>query len=1037
DMMYGPNSGQIPLEQQSSNMEMMMMINSRHTGTPKGSVEPYPGVTGGPISPNVSSSCTISTHGSRAGLNCSTNYGPINNYSGNSSSITSNKSMSHHPYFNSPDMMGPNSDSGSIRATPSTPCTQHLTSASLASLARLSQMSGPEGPYIPSCSSSLYNPIPGHTSVYSNRSGPMTSFHPDGSPIITPPTPQPGHHIMSQGVRNHNSISSPGNYASKTHLCNPNQSLSSNNMILNNCNMPHSLSSQTIPLHSKFNSHGYSHSNPQLQPALQQQQPQTPTGSVTNCGSSLPSPVPNLPTPSQQQHQQQPPSIQVNNTFFNAQLNVQQMNYQHVTAPGSTGQMQIHFAQQQQQPPPTTPQPQTTPSSHEHLRPTVRHPDNSTIRMTNASNEYPSLSLNNSNHHSLLYNTDAVVNHHQHQQHRVIDCPSKSEIPGIIPPSSVITSSVVCTPLVSSVGVTGGSGSYGNASIQITPRTPHTIQYLPTVAPQASNNQGPSGISPGSNQIQRSSSARCYQYVSSDIDNNNNASHSTDNSMRHPSFQSNQSYTTNQNITGQFYNSNHHQQQNYLTSSQSSTIQHQQQTYPSPSNLQSQSKNLHYLNHFSGGRSNNSSSNSTFGWNDVANFDSMSSGPASSLTLPSSNDTGLNGFMSSTGGNQSQTMDNRLGRNTNQQVLRDAQMNNNYSICNNSNNSSGGGGGSGDVLSYSSMSCAIDPSTDTTSNQMFSTNPPEMSVQQRFNINPNSQQYVRQPTNNSSKPHSYSSSTQQQQYQNQTNQLHQQYYHHQQQQQRYQHHQMMMSSSSSSSLCDFSGSSDWNSTNQVQFVMSNSSTSNSTMYNTSHISSNDIVDNINMENVGHTTNVSCNNNNNSNNSSMPPSNSNKRPPVLNPMNDEVKHISFNSQHHPLPNQQSQQMMMLNNSNNNNNRSNWPPHQSIGNQMAFTTISSSSSAAAASGVSTPSSVNVSREMYCGQMHNSNNNNNAKFPLNALPPISGNALDTSLGMTDNNNRSILRQSQDSYDNSLPVSSMPSSTSSSSQPYSSSVV
>ncbi|KAH8872732.1 hypothetical protein KSF78_0006677 [Schistosoma japonicum] len=919
DMMYGPNSGQIPLEQQSSNMEMMMMINSRHTGTPKGSVESYPGVTGGPISPNVSSSCTISTHGSRAGLNCSTNYGPINNYSGNSSSITSNKSMSHHPYFNSPDMMGSNSDSGSIRATPSTPCTQHLTSASLASLARLSQMSGPEGPYIPSCSSSLYNPIPGHTSVYSNRSGPMTSFHPDGSPIITPPTPQPGHHIMSQGVRNHNSISSPGNYASKTHMCNPNQSLSSNNMILNNCNMPHSLSSQTIPLHSKFNSHGYPHSNPQLQPALQQQQPQTPTGSVTNCGSSLPSPVPNLPTPSQQQHQQQPPSIQVNNTFFNAQLNVQQMNYQHVTAPGSTGQMQIHFAQQQQQPPPTTPQPQTTPSSHEHLRPTVRHPDNSTIRMTNASNEYPSLSLNNSNHHSLLYNTDAVVNHHQHQQHRVIDCPSKSEIPGIIPPSSVITSSVVCTPLVSSVGVTGGSGSYGNASIQITPRTPHTIQYLPTVAPQASNNQGPSGISPGSNQIQRSSSARCYQYVSSDIDNNNNASHSTDNSMRHPSFQSNQSYTTNQNITGQFYNSNHHQQQNYLTSSQSSTIQHQQQTYPSPSNLQSQSKNLHYLNHFSGGRSNNSSSNSTFGWNDVANFDSMSSGPASSLTLPSSNDTGLNGFMSSTGGNQSQTMDNRLGRNTNQQVLRDAQMNNNYSICNNSNNSSGGGGGSGDVLSYSSMSCAIDPSTDTTSNQMFSTNPPEMSVQQRFNINPNSQQYVRQPTNNSSKPHSYSSSTQQQQYQNQTNQLHQQYYHHQQQQQqRYQHHQMMMSSSSSSSL-----------------------------------------------------------------------------------------------------------------------SNWPPHQSIGNQMAFTTISSSSSAAAASGVSTPSSVNVSREMYCGQMHNSNNNNNAKFPLNALPPISGNALDTSLGMTDNNNRSILRQSQDSYDNSLPVSSMPSSTSSSSQPYSSSVV
>lgn len=301
DVICGPNSGQIPIEQQSGNMEMMLLVNSRHSGTPKSSGEPFPS---GTVSPSVS--CSISNLGSRTGLNCNTNYGPISNY-GNSANT--NKPM-NHPYFNSSDMMGPNPDSITMRTTPSsTPCTQHLTSASLASLARLSQMSGPEGPYIPSCSASFYNPtignslgsMPGHA-VHSNRSGSLPSFHLDGSPVIPTP-PQGAHHIISQGARNHNS--SPGNCGSKSHLCNPNQSLSSN-MTPNNCNLPHSLSSQTIPINSKFNSQGYPHTNPQLQPTLQQPL-QNPMGTVTNCGSSLPSPVPNLPTPSQQQ----PPSIQV------------------------------------------------------------------------------------------------------------------------------------------------------------------------------------------------------------------------------------------------------------------------------------------------------------------------------------------------------------------------------------------------------------------------------------------------------------------------------------------------------------------------------------------------------------------------------------------------------------------------------------------------------------------------------------------------------------------------------------------------------
>ncbi|CAH8604039.1 unnamed protein product [Schistosoma rodhaini] len=1011
DMICGPNSGQIPVEQQSGNMEMMMLVNSRHAGTPKSSGEPFPG---GTISPSVS--CSISNLGSRTGLNCNTNYGPINNYGNNAST---NKPM-NHPYFNSPDMMGPNPDSITMRTTPSsTPCTQHLTSASLASLARLSQMSGPEGPYIPSCSASFYNSSNGNSlgsihshTVHSNRGGSLPPFHLDGSPVIPAP-PQGAHHIISQGARNQNS--SPGNCSLKSHLCNPNQSLSPN-MTPNNCNLPHS---QSIPINSKFNPQGYPHTNPQLQPTLQQQQPQNPMGTVTNCGSSLPSPLPNLPTPSQQQ----PPSIQVNNTFFNAQLNVQQMNYQHVSAPGSTGQMQIHFAQQQ---PSTTQHPVPPPSSHEHLR-SVRQSDNnnnnnSTIRMTNSSNEYTS------NNHPLLYNTDEV-NHHSHHQ-RVVDCPSKSEIPGVIPSSSVITSSVACTPLGSSV-VGGGSAGYGNASIQITPRTPHTIQYLPTVAPQVSNNQGPSGISPGPNQIQRSSSVRSYQYMPSDIDNNNNnTSHVTDNSIRHPTFQSNhQSYPTNQNIPGQFYNSNQH---HYSSSSQSVIPQ----TYPS--SLQGQSKHSQITGQFpGGGRHNiNNSNNSTFGWNDTS-FDSNPLG-LNSLTASSTNETG---FKSSNCNHPSQPTDNRLGRSINHPVIRDTQMN--YSACsnNNSNNNS-------DILS-TSMSTKMDPSTDIISHQMFTNSSDIPSVQQRVHMNQHSQQYLRHSSvNDGGKPQSYSSSSTQQPQHHQSSQIHQQYYHHQQQ-----HHQMMMSSSS---MCDYSGSSsnngnnsDWSSTNQVQFVMSNS-TLNSTMYS-SH--SNNIVDNIsvsgavgsmmeNSTNIGHTTNA----NSNSSNSTPNVNNSNhKRPSVVNPMNGEMKHnISLNShsQHHALPShpQQSQQMMMVNNNNNsssNNSRSNWYPHQSTGNQMTFTSMSSSSA-----------STNASREMYSGQMHNTNNSNNTNFSLNTLPSVTGNhPSDTSfgtIGMVDNNNngsgnRSILRQSQDTYDNSLPISSMSSSSSSTSstQPYSSSVV
>ncbi|CAH8561879.1 unnamed protein product [Heterobilharzia americana] len=732
DMMCGPNSGQFPLEQ-SGNMDMMMMVNPRHSGTPK-SGEPF---LSGPMSPNISCS-SATAPGSRASSNCSNNYGPGSNY-GSGGGNMSNKPP-NHSYFGSSDMMGPNSESVGMRTTPNTPCTQHLTSASLASLARLSQMSGPEGPYVPSSSSSLYTSTIGSSlptmsghGAHLNRTGSMTSFHADGNPVMPP---QGTHHVLSQGVRNHNSVASPGHCGTKSHLCNPNQSLSSN-MTSNNFNLPHSLSStQTLPIHSKFNAQGYPHTNPQLQPTLQQHS-QTPAG-----GSSLPSPIPNLPVVSQQ-----PPSIQVNNTFFNAQLNVQQMNYQHVSAPGSTGQMQIHFAQQQQPP-------------HEQVR-SVRQPE-STIRMTNPTpNEYNPMSSNNP---SLLYSSDPV-------NHR-LDCSSKPEVPSVLPSSSVITSSV-CTPLGSSVG------GYGNASIQITPRTPHTIQYLPTVTPQVSN-QGPPGLSPGSNQIPRSGSVRGYQYIPPDSDNN---PHLTDNSIRGTPFQSNQSYP-NQNISGQpgqFYSPNQH-----YPSSQSVV----QQTYVS--NFQPHNKNPQQSGQFP-----SRPNNSAYTWNE-ANFDSLPLGPSGPLTVSSANDTGLNSFTLSSN-NQNQISDTRIVRGMHQQGFRDGQMMN-YSSCNNE-------------MALSS----VDPlSTDNMLNhhQMFP-NSFDVPIQQRVNIGQQQQsQYIRQPTG---KPPSYSST----QSQNQSNHIHHQqssYHQYYQNQQQQQHHQMMMSSS----MCDYSGSNDWSSTNQVQFVMSNS-----------------------------------------------------------------------------------------------------------------------------------------------------------------------------------------------------------------------
>ncbi|CAH8858191.1 unnamed protein product [Trichobilharzia szidati] len=1177
DMMCGQNTGSIPIEQSNNNMDMMTMVNSRHSGTPK-SGESFPGVGGGgggPISPTSGAPLGSRTVAS----NCSgNNYGPGGAGGGGNYGISGNMSNkpTNHAYFSSPDtmmmMMGPNSDSMGMRsqaaaaasasAGPNTPCTQHLTSASLASLARLSQMSGPEGPYIPSSTSSLYTStigsgvgsggpqsISGHNNTHLNRSGSFHNNNTDGNPVGLPPqggtTPHHPHHVMPQNTRQHNSLTSPGHCGvSKSHLCNPNQpSLPSNNnnsMAMNNFNLPHSLSNQTLPVHSKFNGQGYPpHMNhPQLQPTLQHQQHQQ---ALT--GSSLPSPVPNMPVPQPQppppppQQHQQPPSIQVNNTFFNAQLNVQQMNYQHVSAPGSTGQMQIHFAQQQQQPP------------HDHMR-SVRQTDSSTIRMTNPppqqqhqpqapppqSNEYISMSSNNP---QMLYNNSDPMNHR-------IDC-SKSELPLLPPPapaphappssSSVITSSM-CTPM--GTGGVGGSSvaGYGNASIQITPRTPHTIQYLPTVAPQAGN-QGPPGSgggvggggmsSSGPNQALPRPSLRGsgggaasggggggYQYIPSDPDSN---------SSHHSSFQSNQSYAANQNISsqpGQFYPPSAPPNQHYPPMPQSAAaVVAGQQSYASNFQAQNNNKNAQVFP----GRpmNNNTNNNSTFTWND-SSFDSMSSASAAaslgaSMIVSSTGGVGdtasLNSFQASSN-MQNQVMDNRLVRNIHHQQgggsFRDPQMNSytSSSSCNN------------DVTTMQSIDPIISDnlsSSSSSNHQMFTSSQPDGSIQhqqhqqqQQQRINAGQQQhqpqqpssasqYLRQPMGSSSSSSSGkpSAASNQMHHQQQTNyqnyyQQHQQHHHHHQQQQ--QHHQMMMSSSSASMCGDYSaGSGDWSSTNQVQFVMSNSASSSSTMssntsntstmYNNcsssttinnngSNMHNNNIVDNIPSNLTDNTNNLrssvsnpTINNmeNNGNNNMGHHPT-TGKRLSVPNvPMTNNELDIKnpmhqYNSPHssHVFPSQQQQQQMMTSSSTvsggpppGNRLMMNWHHHPSAtgggGNPMNFPATMSS--------VSSPNTnTNNPREMYSGQMMNS-----SKLfpPMMGTDPSGMTTLGGGGGMSDNNasnnnnnnssgnrNMNMLRQSQENCYENNQLANIASSTSSSSsssastaQAYSSSVV
>lgn len=134
--------------------------------------------------------------------------------------------------------------------------------------------------------------------------------------------------------------------------------------------------------------------------------------------------------------------IQVNNTFVNAQLNVQQMNYQHLAAPNVNAQMQI---QQQHQ---------------------MAQPANS-MNMDTAKHQTDMSGINNA--------SSSIANNQPNDN--------------ILNNSGNMAASNMSAPPAS-------SGAFANSSVvQIQSKTPHTIQYLPAEPiPTAAAGLGNAGI---------------------------------------------------------------------------------------------------------------------------------------------------------------------------------------------------------------------------------------------------------------------------------------------------------------------------------------------------------------------------------------------------------------------------------------------------------------------------------------------------------------------------------------------------------------
>ncbi|KAL5111662.1 hypothetical protein TcWFU_002876 [Taenia crassiceps] len=257
-------------------------------------------------------------------------------------------------------------DSVPISSSP----TQHLTSASLASLARLSQLSGSEGPFCPPPAAStnsapacpppsgysrmasapdilafsggagpgiMPNPDGDPNSLYSMGSGPTNSSVAGGGPSYQAITiPQGGQQMSPQqhfptgpssqpvgGVRPSDQVQPPG----------PGGAFTSSDQPRSAVDPPPSASRCLTPS-----------SAPPVCPTSA-----SPTTPAT--ANSVPPASAAAPQSVSQQQPLPPQSIQVNNTFFNAQLNVQQMNYQHINGGCGSAHMQIQFMQQQQQHP--------------------------------------------------------------------------------------------------------------------------------------------------------------------------------------------------------------------------------------------------------------------------------------------------------------------------------------------------------------------------------------------------------------------------------------------------------------------------------------------------------------------------------------------------------------------------------------------------------------------------------------------------------------------------------------------------------------
>ncbi|VDM33511.1 unnamed protein product [Hydatigera taeniaeformis] len=257
-------------------------------------------------------------------------------------------------------------DSAPVSSSP----TQHLTSASLASLARLSQLSGSEGPFCPPTAStnsaSACPPPPSGYSrmasapdilAFSGGAGPGIMSNPDGDPSClytmgSAPTnscatgggppyqaitiPQGGQQMSPQQQFSTGPSSQPASGVRSLDQVQPPCSggvFTSSDQQRSSVDPPTSASRCLTPS-----------SAPPLCPTSA-----SPTTPAT-VNSVPPVSVATSQSASQQQPLPPPQPIQVNNTFFNAQLNVQQMNYQHINGGCGSAQMQIQFMQQQQHP---------------------------------------------------------------------------------------------------------------------------------------------------------------------------------------------------------------------------------------------------------------------------------------------------------------------------------------------------------------------------------------------------------------------------------------------------------------------------------------------------------------------------------------------------------------------------------------------------------------------------------------------------------------------------------------------------------------